>query len=191
MNIANLLNCKKYRLTKEKEDSFKRPKERIKAEPPEVREQPSNENNMNAENVGKKEESSAKSSNHKHEAAAELPRSPEMRHRPDISFKKINDNCIVSGGKSFECSSISKQEKDIEKGVFEDTSTKKEQLNNKVNRAFLELEESPILSKNGKDFEKSKYYVMPIPQKGLLDEKSISLRSSSKIIDIDAVPFDL
>lgn len=32
MNIANLLNCKKYRLTKDKEDSFKKPKEKLKAD---------------------------------------------------------------------------------------------------------------------------------------------------------------
>jgi hypothetical protein len=55
MNIANLLNCKKYRLTKEKEDSFKRPKERPKSEVVVEQKAPSaNENNINASNAGAK-----------------------------------------------------------------------------------------------------------------------------------------
>jgi hypothetical protein len=77
----------------------------------------------------------------------------------------------ASNSKSFECSSISKQDKDIEKKIFEETSTKKEEsierkfTKVKVEDALPDLEESPIAPKNPKEFEKSKYYVMPIPQK--------------------------
>jgi hypothetical protein len=67
---------------------------------------------------------------------------------PDFSFKK-NSDCIVSSGKSFECSSISKKDKDLDKDLFEDTSNKKD-FNGRMNKALIELEESPILAKNGK-----------------------------------------
>jgi hypothetical protein len=76
MNIANLLNCKKYRLTKDKEDSFKKPKEKLKADVVELKEQISSENNMNTENMVKAEEGSVKNSSHKQEPIVELPRSP-------------------------------------------------------------------------------------------------------------------
>lgn len=133
MNIANLLNCKKYKLTKEKEESFKRPKEpAIKPYQPclEVANDRSSnlENDMNVgnkANIGNHMEGdSAKITNDNRLKAEEgerpeleTVRSPEGKTRPDFSFKKPIEG-MASNTKSFECSSISKQEKDIEKRVF-------------------------------------------------------------------------
>lgn len=56
----------------------------------------------------------------------------------------------------------------------------------------LDLEQSPIKFKKNKGFETSKFYVAPIPQmKKNIGDESISLRSTSRIIDVDSLPFDL
>ena len=67
----------------------------------------------------------------------------------------------------------------------------------KIDR-FTALNESPILIPKSTDFAKSKYYVQPIPSKtsnGMprspLDTKSISLKSYSRIIEVDSLPFEL
>lgn len=57
---------------------------------------------------------------------------------------------------------------------------------------LLGLQESPIKFKKNKGFETSKFYVAPIPQiKKNIGDESISLRSTSRIIDVDSLPFDL
>ncbi len=57
---------------------------------------------------------------------------------------------------------------------------------------LLDLQESPIKFKKNKGFETSKFYVAPIPQiKKNIGDESISLRSTSRIIDVDSLPFDL
>lgn len=65
-------------------------------------------------------------------------------------------------------------------------------ISNKQMDDMLDLEESPIKFKKSKGFEASKFYVAPIPQiKKNAGDASISLRSTSRIIDVDSLPFDL